>query len=204
MRRAASIAKAISFAALLGATGPAATARADSDGAVTPVTGFEVERYLGVWHEIALLPNWFQEDCVGGTTATYGLAEDTGGITVLNECLEEDGGRSAVEGRARFTGPADEGALEVTFVSLLGFWLWPLAGDYIVFGLDPDYRWAAIGHPSRDYGWILAREETLDRDSLAEIAEIFRAAGYDTCNLTMSARAIGDPTPRLCDRVAPD
>jgi lipocalin len=69
--------------------------------------------------------------------------------------------------------PSDEGALEVTFVSLLGFWLWPLSGDYIVFAIDPEYRWTAIGHPSRGYGWILAREETLAPDVLKSVASRF-------------------------------
>lgn len=163
------------------------------------MTGFEVERYLGLWHEIAVIPNRFQEDCAAATTATYGPAEDIVGITVLNSCLEEDGDRSTAEGRARFTGPSDEGALEVAFVSLLGFWLWPLAGDYVVFALDPEYRRAAIGHPSREYGWILAREERLEPEVLKAIAARFREAGYDTCTLLTSPRAVGGPRTPLCE-----
>ncbi|WP_333835410.1 lipocalin family protein [Rubrimonas sp.] len=163
------------------------------------MTGFDVARYLGLWHEIAVIPNRFQEDCAAGTTATYGLAEDIVGITVFNSCLEEDGGRSDADGRARFAGPSDEGALEVAFVSLLGFWLWPLSGDYIVFALDPEYRWTAIGHPSREYGWILAREERLAPDDLKLIASRFEDAGYDTCALLMSPRAMGDPRTPLCE-----
>lgn len=187
------------FAVLLAAAGLGAPGRADESGDVRPVTGLEVERYLGLWHEIAVIPNWFQEDCAAGTTATYGLAEDMAGITVLNSCLGEDGSRITAEGRARFTGPSDEGALEVTFVSLLGFWLWPLSGDYIVLALDPEYRWTAIGHPSREYGWILAREERLAPDVLKVVASRFQEAGYDTCTLLMSPREVGDPRTPLCE-----
>ncbi len=189
----------LAVSALLTAASLAGPARADAPGDVRPVSGFEVDRYLGLWHEIAIIPNQFQEDCVAGTTATYGLAEDIDGITVLNNCLEADGSRSAAEGRARFTGAPDEGALEVAFVSLLGFWLWPLSGDYIVFALDPDYRWAAIGHPSRDYGWILAREERLEPEVLKGIGSRFREAGYDTCALVLSPRVPGDPRTPLCE-----
>lgn len=186
-------------AAVFAAATLAGPGRADEPGDVRPVTGFEVERYLGLWHEIALIPNWFQEDCAAGTTATYGLAEDIEGITVLNSCIEADGGRSMAEGRARFTGSSDEGALEVAFVSLLGFWLWPLSGDYIVLALDPEYRWTAVGHPSRDYGWILAREERLEPDVLKAIASRFEEAGYDICTLLMSPRRVGDPRTSLCE-----
>ena len=36
--------------------------------------------------------------------------------------------------------------------------IWPFSVDYLIIDLDPDYRWLAVGHPSRDYFWILARE----------------------------------------------
>ena len=47
-----------------------------------PVTGFELERYLGEWYEIARLDHSFEEglDCV---TATYSLRDD-GGVKVIN------------------------------------------------------------------------------------------------------------------------
>jgi apolipoprotein D and lipocalin family protein len=189
----------LAVATLLAAAPLIGVGHAGEPGELEPVNAFDVERYLGLWHEIAVIPNWFQEDCAASTTATYGLAADIEGITVLNSCLEADGSRSEVEGRARFTGPSDEGALEVTFVSLLGFWLWPLSGDYIVFAIDPEYRWTAIGHPSRGYGWILAREETLAPDVLKSVASRFEQAGYDTCDLVMSARAVGDTRTALCE-----
>lgn len=199
MRRASSHRGHIAVAAALIATAIACPVRADAPGEVRPVSGFEVDRYLGLWHEIALIPTRFQEDCTAGTTATYGPAEDIEGITVLNSCIEADGSRSTADGRARFTGSPEEGALEVAFVSLLGVWLWPLAGDYIVFALDPDYRWAAIGHPSRDYGWILARDERLAPEVLKRIRSEFREAGYDTCALRLSPRELGDPRTPLCE-----
>ncbi|SFI73961.1 lipocalin family protein [Albimonas pacifica] len=186
-------------AALLLAAGLASPALADEAAGVQPVSGFELERYLGLWHEIAVIPNWFQSDCAAATTATYAPAQDVDGIEVINSCLEADGARATAEGRARFTGASDRGALEVAFVSVLGTWLWPLSGDYIVFALDPDYQWTAIGHPSRDYGWILARDETLPPETLAGIRARFVAAGYDPCALLMSPRAVGDPRTPLCE-----
>mgnify|MGYP000087239016 CR=1 FL=1 len=39
---------------------------------------------------------------------------------------------------------------------------WPFHGDYWIIELDPDYRYAAVRHPSRDYLWILARTPALD------------------------------------------
>ncbi|MGR3781040.1 MAG: lipocalin family protein [Albimonas sp.] len=186
-------------AALLLAAGLAAPASADAPLRVQPVSGFEVERYLGLWHEIAAIPNDFQEDCAAAATATYAQAEDVEGIEVVNACLEADGERETAVGRARFTGASDRGALEVTFVSLLRTWIWVASGDYVVIALDPDYQWSAVGHPSRDFGWILAREESLPPETLASIRARFEAAGYDPCALRLSPRAMGDPRTPLCE-----
>ncbi len=165
-----------------------------------PVRGFEADRYLGTWHEIATIPSWFQRACVGDTTATYGPApEDPAWIAVRNACRTADGSEMEAIGRARFTGPADRGALEVTFVAPLGFWLWATAGDYVVIALDPDYRWSVIGHPTRDYAWILAREPRLPDPLLAALRGRLEAVGYDPCRLVLTAAADPRRGARLCD-----
>jgi lipocalin len=43
-----------------------------------------------------------------------------GALAVTNSCLTAQGERSVAQGRARFTGNRDVGALEVTFLSVLG------------------------------------------------------------------------------------
>jgi apolipoprotein D and lipocalin family protein len=161
------------------------------------VSNFEVERYLGQWHQIATIPAWFQRDCVARTTADYGRAED-GRIRVVNACDTAEGTRKRAEARARFTAAASEGKLEVTFVEVLGVWLWPAAGDYWIIGLDPDYRWSIVGHPSRDYAWVLARSPSLDRQELGEIRDILERAAYDSCALLLT---MPERQGRLCDLV---
>ena len=37
----------------------------------------------------------------------------------------------------------------------------PFYGGYHVAALDPDYRWALVVGPSREYVWILARDRQL-------------------------------------------
>lgn len=153
-----------------------------------PVAGFTVERYLGTWHEIASIPAWFQRDCAADTTATYGPApEDPAWIAVRNACRTASGEEKVAIGRARFTAPPDRGGLEVTFLQPLGFWLWALAGDYVVIALDRDYRWSLVGHPSRDYAWILARAPELADATLIELRGRLEAVGYDPCRLLVTA-----------------
>lgn len=138
---------------------------------LTTVASVDLERYQGRWYEIASYPQWFQEGCTG-TTATYRLRED-GEVDVLNRCYLEtlDGELDEAEGSARVTDPRTNAKLEVTF-------FWPFYGDYWIIDLDPDYRYAVVGHPSRDYLWILSREPSLDDDVYAGILRRLRALGY--------------------------
>lgn len=173
-------------------------AAAHAEPAVRTVEQVDLKRYAGRWHEIAALPNFFQRHCAWGTTAEYTLLPE-GTVRVRNACFERDGTESSVEGRARIVDEASRAKLQVSFLKLFGDWRFWFGGDYWVIGLDPDYRWAVVGHPSRDYGWILAREPALDRDVLSRIAALLKAQGYDPCAFKMSARDAGTvPPATLC------
>ena len=89
--------------------------------------------------------------------ATY-TRRDDGRIGVVNECRDGsfDGEWRRAEGVAWVTDEEKSRAkLKVQF-------FWPFRGDYWIIELDPEYRYAAVGHPSRNYLWILARTPTLD------------------------------------------
>ncbi len=137
------------------------------------VENVEIDRYLGRWYEIASFPQRFQRGCVA-TTADYSLRED-GRIKVENACRKEtfDGELSQIEGVAWVTDPEDSTAkLEVQF-------FWPFAGDYWVIDLDPDYRHAVVGHPSREYLWILSRTPTMDPERYERVLARIEAKGFD-------------------------
>jgi apolipoprotein D and lipocalin family protein len=150
---------------------------------MTTVQKVDLQRYVGLWHEIARIPNRFQKNCDSGTTAQYELRED-GRIDVINQCLEEDGSVDRAEGVAKIVDANTNAKLKVSFVSFLG-WR-PFWGDYWILGLDDDYQWAIVGSPDRKYGWILARTPELDEDILERIFAILTAQGYDTDRFAMN------------------
>jgi apolipoprotein D and lipocalin family protein len=165
---------------------------------VHTVEQVDLARYAGRWHEIASVPNFFQRKCAYGTTAEYTPLPD-GTIRVRNSCYERTGEQNAVEGRARIADEASGAKLQVTFLRLFGDWRYWFGGDYWIIGLDPDYRWAVVGHPTRDYGWILAREPALERDVLSRIAALLMSQGYDPCTFRMGAAdASAVPPATLC------
>ena len=136
----------------------------------------EVDRYLGTWYEIASYPQRFQKDCTG-TTANYTLRDD-GRIDVLNRCrkLTLDGKLDEAKGLARVVDEQTNAKLEVSFFR-------PFWGDYWIIQLGDDYEYAVVGHPGRDYLWILSREPTMDDGTYQKILERLEEQHYDTSRL---------------------
>lgn len=167
---------------------------------VKPVEKLDLDRYLGTWVEIASIPQFFQRKCVRDTRANYSLI-DPALIRVENICTREDGARDRAEGRAR---RVEENAakLEVTFLELFGDYRFWISGSYWVIALDPNYQWAVVGHPSRRFGWVLARERRLSPVALAEIIGRIKSQGYDACEFVVTPQTGGLSVRRpLCEAV---
>jgi apolipoprotein D and lipocalin family protein len=60
---------------------------------------------------------------------------------------------------------------------------WPFSGHYWIVALDPDYRWALVGHPDRTYLWILSRTPQMDAALYTSLVERARELGYDVSRL---------------------
>ncbi len=169
----------------LGIVTPMALLHAESaDLPMKVVPSIELTRYAGKWYEIARLPNRFQRNCAGDTTATCQLRPD-GKLSVLNECRRPDGRVISAKGTARVAsakGPNTK--LKVTF-------FWPFYGNYWIIDLDPDYKWAVVGEPSRDYLWILSREPRLNDELYSQILARASQQGYDVARLVKTPHSSG-------------
>jgi apolipoprotein D and lipocalin family protein len=150
------------------------------------VAHVDLARYVGTWYEIANFPQSFQRGCTA-TTATYTLRGD-GDIDVLNRCRKGsvDGKEKSAQGRARVVDRATNAKLEVSF--LRPFW-----GDYWVIDLAGDYSYAVVGHPGRDYLWILSRRPTMTEATYKGIVTRLQAKGYETSRLVRTLQAPASP-----------
>jgi len=170
------------FAATLAAAGAAAPA---AELPLATVGDLDVARYSGLWYEVANYPNRFQKVCVRDTTAEYSVRDD-GTLRVVNRCATASGA-SSVDGVARRVG-AGADKLEVSFLPAALRWL-PIGwGDYWVIGLAPDYRYAVVGEPSRQYLWVLSRTPTLAPEDRRTIDALLRERGYDPARLVETAQ----------------
>lgn len=134
----------------------------------------EIERYLGLWHEVVRFPNRFERGC-SEVTAEYSRRSD-GRLGVLNRCRRASGRRDAIRGTARELAP---GRLEVTFVAWLPF----TRGAYWVLHVDPEYSFAVVGEPSGRTGWVLSRSPELAAEKFSEAISVLEGLGYDCSRL---------------------
>lgn len=161
----------------------------------------DLNRYLGKWYEIASIPQYFQRQCVRDVSAEYGAAD--GNISVTNRCVTANGDTKTAKGQARVVDKVSQAKLEVTFVKLFG-WLYVLGGDYWVIDLADDYRYAVVGHPSREYAWILAAKPQLSVTDLVGIESRLRQRNYDTCGILTTIQTGGASTKQpLCEAIHP-
>lgn len=160
-----------------------------------PVPHVDLQRYQGLWHEVASIPNRFQKHCAENTTAAYKLRED-GRVEVTNRCRTGAGTWDEARGVARVIDNDSNARLEVSFVALFGWQLfW---GDYWVLDLAPDYSHVVVGTPDRRYGWVLSRTPTLPAATRQHIDRRLRELGYEPDRFEDSRRI--SPSPGSGDK----
>jgi apolipoprotein D and lipocalin family protein len=143
---------------------------------VTPIEGFDLNRYLGTWYEAARLDHSFERG-LSNVTAQYSLRDD-GGVRVVNRGYnaEKKEWKEAV-GKAFFVDEPTKGHLKVSFFG-------PFYGSYVIMDLDRDqYQYALVCGPSRSYLWILSRTPTLDESVKSRLLKKAADLGFDTKSL---------------------
>ena len=157
---------------------------------VSPITGFDVNRYLGTWYEIARLDHSFERD-LEQVTAEYSLRDD-GGIRVLNKGYNSVKQRwEQAEGKAYFTGDSKVGRLKVSFFG-------PFYGGYNIIDLDhEDYQYALVSGPNTSYLWILARQPVLDAAIVRQLLAKASRYGFDTSRMIFVAQQASAQPPSI-------
>ncbi len=134
------------------------------------VARVELPRMQGKWFEIAKLPRPSQAGC-SGTTADYQLKSATE-LLVVNECHE--GGLQGPIRRVAARAVATDATVPAKLSLDFGF----AYGDYWIVEVGEDYEYAVVGHPSRDYLWILSRERSLPQTTLDGVLARAKNRGF--------------------------
>ena len=119
---------------------------------------------------------------MANTTATYSK-KDNGRLEVLNSCQTKEGKIDSAAGEAKIVDKSTNAKLKVRFapgfLSFLPF-VW---GDYWIIDLEPNYQYAVVGTPSRDYLWILGRTPEMHENTYQNILNRVKEQGFDPAKL---------------------
>jgi apolipoprotein D and lipocalin family protein len=147
----------------------------------------DLSKFQGKWYEIARLPRTTQTDC-HGTTAFYTQNPD-GTLSLVNQC--NVGGPSGPLNTVSMTASVPNAAEPAKLaLSVGGF-----SGDYWILEVGASYEYAVVGHPSREYLWILSRAPTLDASTMQGVIARAQSEQFDMTRLEYT------PQPPAGERV---
>jgi apolipoprotein D and lipocalin family protein len=134
----------------------------------------DIRKYMGDWYVIANIPNLAEKDCVD-SIESYALRPDgeiDNWFTCRKKSFDAPMKRKA-SALASIKDKESNATWSVRFFKVISV-------QYLIVDLDPGYQWVAVGHPSRRYGWIMARKKTLADSNYSEILGRLGKQGYDT------------------------
>jgi len=143
---------------------------------ISPVTDFDLERYLGTWYEIARLDHSFERG-LEKVTAHYSIRDD-GGIKVVNRGFNPKKKKwKEATGKAYFVDDPKIGRLKVSFWG-------PFYGGYNIIDLDKkDYSYSLLCGPDKSYLWILSRTPDMEEPLKSRLINKAKALGFETDKL---------------------
>lgn len=153
------------------------TTPVQEDAASAPI---DLDRFMGQWHVIAHVP-YFGERGHVASSFTYTLQDD-GGIAVRYEYREGFGEPlQARDARAS----VEEGSGN----RLWTMWLLHVVPAKLrILEVAPDYSWALVDNPGRDFAWVYARNPVMDEVQYRELEGRIRGYGVNTDKLRRIAQ----------------
>lgn len=144
----------------------------EEEAPLKPVSYVDLDRYVGRWYMIANIP-YFAERGNVGVYVEYRRRDD-GLLDDLYTARDAfDLPPFTKKGLIEITDPIRNAEGRITFLA-------PLWQDYAVLYLDADYRYTVIGHPSRNYCWVFAREPSVSDEIYQDMLAALADNGFDT------------------------
>lgn len=140
-----------------------------------PSNPVDLDRYLGLWHEIARYEQSFERGCEAVTAAYARLPDDR--ISIVNACREPDGRLRSAHATAKVVPGTGNTQLKVSFFGPL------YIGNYWVLDHAEDYTWSIVGDPSGRYLWLLHRDGKPAEGVTDDLVSRAAALGYDIAML---------------------
>ena len=160
------------FHTLLALVFTAACTSAATPGKLRTVRHVDLRRYMGDWRVIANIPYVGEKGCIDSIEGYR--ARPDGRIDNIFTFRKGsfDAPQQQVRALASVYNTRTNAEWRIRFFHVI-------TAKYLILDLDPGYRWTVVGHPSRNYGWIMARGKMLPEKTYAGILRRLAAQGYD-------------------------
>jgi apolipoprotein D and lipocalin family protein len=138
---------------------------------ITVVKGFDLNRYLGTWYEIARLDHSFERGLTH-VTIEY-IAQEDGSVKVINRGfnIKHRKWEESI-GKAYPIEAPDTGRLKISFFG-------PFYGSFNIIELDKEsYSYSMATGPSRSFLWILSRHKNLDPIVMQNLVQKAKGLGF--------------------------
>jgi apolipoprotein D and lipocalin family protein len=133
----------------------------------------DLERFMGDWYVIAILPNLIEKNAVNGIESYILKADGSIGITYKFRKGSPTGKEKVLTPRAKVYNTATKAEWRVQMFK--PFWY-----PYLVIDLAEDYRYTVIGVPNRKYVWIMSRTPEIFETDYSNILANLAKEGYKT------------------------
>ncbi len=143
----------------------------DEQPPLSAVGYLDVDRYMGPWYVVANIP-YFAESGNLAPTVEYTRRSDAliDDRYTARDAFDQE--PFVKDGMIEITNPITHSEGRITFLP-------PLWQDFAVLFVDQDYRYSIIGHPSREYCWLFAREPQVSDEMYDAMIAVVRANGFD-------------------------
>jgi apolipoprotein D and lipocalin family protein len=142
----------------------------------------ELDRFLGSWYVVGLLPSFFEKGAANGIE-TYSL-DKQGNIRV--EYVLHKGGpagaKKVMHQKGWILDKEKNSEWEVQP-------LWPLRLPYLIIDLAPDYSYTVIGTNNFKYVWIMSRTPAISESDYAGILARLADRGYKVSDIQRMAQS---------------
>jgi apolipoprotein D and lipocalin family protein len=142
---------------------------------VKPVKNFNLDKYQGIWYEIARLDHSFERG-LEQVTAEYKLMPN-GYVKVTNRGFStKENAWNVATGKAKFVEREDIGFLKVSFFG-------PFYASYVIFELDEQYQYSFVTGPDTSYLWLLSRTPNPDKAVIDKFITMSKGLGFNTSDI---------------------
>jgi apolipoprotein D and lipocalin family protein len=142
---------------------------------VKPVENFNLDKYQGIWYEIARLDHSFERG-LEQVTAEYKLMPN-GYVKVTNRGFStKENAWNVATGKAKFVDREDIGFLKVSFFG-------PFYASYVIFELDEQYQYSFVTGPDTSYLWLLSRTPNPDKAVIDKFITMSKGLGFNTSDI---------------------